>query len=150
MLVYPMSRLRPSTMCPHPTPPEWSSPSVSLPPFGYLRCFKSDIDAVKCNFGLLNEQIKTSYCVFSHLSVCSPLFCYLRYFKSDLDAVKSNVGLLNELIKNSYWVPSPPSAFIPPLCSHLVNPCTILYYNVQPCKTIYSLVQQCTTIYNLG
>ena len=83
-------------------------------------------------------------------SVSVPPFGYLRCFKSDLDAVKSNVGLLNELIKNSYWAPSPPSVFIPPMCSNLVNPCTILYYNVQPCKTIYNLVQQCTTIYNLG
>ena len=40
-----------------------SPPSVSVSPFGYLRCFKSDFDAVKSKVNLLNKNIKTSYCV---------------------------------------------------------------------------------------
>ena len=44
---------------PTPPPSVFVLPLVSVPPFGYLRCFKSDQDAVKVD--LLNQQIKTSY-----------------------------------------------------------------------------------------
>ena len=43
-----------------------------VPPFGYLRSFKSDFDAVKSIVGLLNEQIKTGYSVHSPLLVFVP------------------------------------------------------------------------------
>ena len=37
----------------------------SVPPFGYLRCFKSDLFARKSKVDLLNQQNETSFCVHS-------------------------------------------------------------------------------------
>ena len=84
MFVYPMSRLRLATVC--------SPPLSGHPPFGYLSCFKSDLDAVKSNAALFNDLMKnalppsafvtppsgfvTPQCLF-------PQFCYHRFFKPD-------------------------------------------------------------------
>ena len=54
----------------------------------YLRCFKSDFDAVKGKVGLLDEKIETGYGVHSPLTVfatpplcvCSPV-CLSQEFK---------------------------------------------------------------------
>ena len=55
--VYSMSRLRLAMVCTPPSQCLPTPPSVSVPPFGYLRSFKSDLDAVKGKVGLLYEQI---------------------------------------------------------------------------------------------
>ena len=71
----------------------------------YLRCFKSDFDAVKGKFGLVIEQIEmaTSNSAtlrpFSLAEQCHTQNFYLRCFKSDFDAVKGKFGLLIEQIE---------------------------------------------------
>ena len=80
-----MSRSRLHTVCPPPLCA--CTPLVSVPPFCYLRCFKSDFNAVKRKIDLLKDYIP--YCVPVSFSVCPlpvsvPPFCYLRYFKLEL------------------------------------------------------------------
>ena len=58
-------------------------PSVFVPPFGYLRCFKSDFNAVKRKIHLFNEQIQATYCV-PHPSVFIPLQCLFPYLLSQV------------------------------------------------------------------
>ena len=71
----------------------------------YLRCFKSDFDAVKGKFGLLIEQIEMATSngatlkPFILAEQCHTQNFYLRRFKSDFDAVKSKFGLLIQYIE---------------------------------------------------
>ena len=68
----------------------------------YLRCFKSDFDAVNGKFGLLIEwtEMSTSNSAtlrpFTMAEQCHTQNFYLRCFMSDFDAVKSKFGLLIE------------------------------------------------------
>ena len=65
-------------------------PAVSVPPFSYLQCFKSDVDDVKSRVGLFKKMIKTICCMvlqplypYPFLSVC--VFGHLKFTKLDLE-----------------------------------------------------------------
>ena len=79
---------------------------VSVPPFGYLMCFKPDFDTIKRRVDLFNEYIKTS-CYMLPLqcsfpldvlppSVCVTPFGYIRGFKTDINTVQRQSDLFNE------------------------------------------------------
>ena len=68
----------------------------------YLRCFKSDFDAVKSKFGLLIELIEMATSdsatlrPFSLAKQCHTQNFYLRCFTLDFDDVISKCDLLME------------------------------------------------------
>ena len=74
-------------------------PSVSVPPFGYLRSFKSDLDAVRSKVGLLNKQIKTRNFV-SPLSVCNHLLFVPQVSLTTSQELISNINYICQLTRS--------------------------------------------------
>ena len=79
MLVYSVSKLRLGTVCSPPSvfalPLSGHPPQCLYPLLAISGVSSQILNAIKCNFGVLNELIKTRYFVFSHLSVCPSPDC---------------------------------------------------------------------------
>ena len=100
---------------------------MSVPSFGYLRCYKSDFDVVKAIIGLLNELIKNSYFCALPLRFSSPLsssssFWLSQVFKVNFDAVWSTQSL-DEDDDTSFCVHFPPVSITPSVSVHGENSC---------------------------
>ena len=66
------------------------SPLVSVPPFRFLYCFKSDFNDEKSKVGLFKKKIKTSYCAVHH-----PLYPYpfLSVYLVGFSGAKACLGI---------------------------------------------------------